>query len=102
MGFRFRRSMRLLPGIRINLSKTGASLTAGVRGAHVNIGKTGVHETIGIPGTGLSYRTGNLAKAGTSPKTPAQPRYSAGLVRFIIFMVFVVLVSGVIIAVHAN
>lgn len=93
MGFRFRRSMRLLPGIRINLSKTGTSLTAGVRGAH---------ETIGIPGTGLSCRTGNLAKTGTSPKTPSQPRYSAGLVRFIIFMVFVVLVSGVIIDVHAS
>ena len=55
MGFRFRRSIRLLPGIRVNLGKRGASLSLGRRGAHVTIGPTGTRTTVGLPGTGLSY-----------------------------------------------
>ena len=53
--FRFRRSIRLLPGLRLNIGKRSASLSMGVRGAHVTLGKTGVRTTVGIPGTGLSY-----------------------------------------------
>ncbi len=55
MGFRFRRSLRLAPGIRINLSKTGASLSLGRRGATLNFSGRGTKATIGLPGTGLSY-----------------------------------------------
>jgi hypothetical protein len=55
MGFRFRRSFRLLPGIRVNLGKRGASVSLGRRGAHVTIGPTGTRTTVGLPGTGLSY-----------------------------------------------
>ncbi len=55
MGFRFRRSIKLLPGVKINLGKTGPSISVGPRGAKVTIGKTGVRETVGIPSTGLSY-----------------------------------------------
>ena len=54
MGFRFRRSIRLLPGVRINLSKTGPSLTAGVRGVTTNISSKGMRNTASLPGTGLS------------------------------------------------
>lgn len=55
--FRFRKSFSVLPGIKINLSKTGVSTSLGGHGATVNIGKNGPNATIGIPGTGLSYRT---------------------------------------------
>jgi hypothetical protein len=55
MGFRFHRSIKLLPGIRINLGKRGVSTSIGVRGAHVTFGKTGTRTTIGLPGSGLSY-----------------------------------------------
>jgi len=55
MGFRFRRSIRILPGIRLNLSKSGVSTSIGVRGAHVTLGHGKVRETVGLPGTGLSY-----------------------------------------------
>lgn len=55
MGFRFRRSIRILPGLRVNLGKRGASLSVGVRGAHVTVGPTGTRTTVGLPGTGLSY-----------------------------------------------
>jgi len=55
MGFRFRRSIRILPGIRLNVSKSGVSTSVGVRGAHVTLGHGKVRETVGLPGTGLSY-----------------------------------------------
>jgi hypothetical protein len=57
MGFRFRRSLRLAPGLRLNLSKTGLSATLGRPGASVNVGRRGVRGTVGLPGTGLSYET---------------------------------------------
>lgn len=57
MGFRFGRSMRLIPGVRLNFSKSGVSASFGVRGASVTVGGRGTHLNLGIPGTGLSYRT---------------------------------------------
>lgn len=56
MGFRFQKRISILPGVRINLSKSGASASIGPRGADVNIGKDGITANAGIPGTGLSYR----------------------------------------------
>ena len=55
MGFRFRRSIRLLPGVKLNLSKSGVSVSLGGKGASFNIGPRGTRTTVGIPGTGLSY-----------------------------------------------
>lgn len=55
MGFRFHKTARLLPGLRLHFSKTGASLSLGKRGATVNLGKDGVKTTVGAPGTGMSY-----------------------------------------------
>jgi hypothetical protein len=55
-GLRFQKRLKLLPGVRINLSKSGASASIGPKGADVNIGPHGVTTNAGIPGTGLSYR----------------------------------------------
>lgn len=55
--FRFRRSKSFLGGLlKVNLSKTGISLTGGLPGAHVTLGRTGTVASIGVPGTGLSFR----------------------------------------------
>jgi hypothetical protein len=56
MGFRFSRRVSILPGLKLNLSGSGVSLSAGVRGAHINLGPRGLYGSAGIPGTGLSYR----------------------------------------------
>ena len=53
--FRFRRSFRIAPGLRLNIGKRSTSVSVGVRGAHVTIGNTGTRTTVGVPGTGLSY-----------------------------------------------
>jgi hypothetical protein len=44
----------VLPGLRVNLSKSGASLSVGVRGAHLTLGKRS-RVTVGLPGSGLSW-----------------------------------------------
>ena len=56
MGLRFRRSVKLAPGIRMNFSGSGVSWTLGPRGASVGIGKRGTYLNSGIPGTGLYAR----------------------------------------------
>jgi hypothetical protein len=59
MGLRFRKNIRLLPGVRLNLSKSGASMSLGGRGLTYNIGRKGTRATVGLPGTGLSHSTYN-------------------------------------------
>lgn len=55
MGFRFRRSVQVVPGIRLNFSRSGPSVSLGVRGFHYTLGSRGTRVTAGIPGTGLSW-----------------------------------------------
>lgn len=57
MALRFRKTITLAPGLRLNLGKRGASLSAGPRGASVTFGRNGLFGNVGLPGTGLSYRT---------------------------------------------
>ncbi|MGA3294266.1 MAG: DUF4236 domain-containing protein [Candidatus Acidiferrales bacterium] len=56
MGWRFRKSFRVLPGVRLNLSKSGLSATVGVAPFHVNVGPRGVYGDVSIPGTGIYNR----------------------------------------------
>lgn len=65
MGFRFRKSVSIIPGLRVNFSNGAPSLSIGPRGASVSIGKQGSHANLGLPGTGLSYRS-RLDKAARS------------------------------------
>lgn len=57
MSFRFRRSIKLLPGIRMNLSGSGASISVGGNGATMSFSSRGARATFGIPGSGLSHST---------------------------------------------
>lgn len=68
MGFRFHRSISILPGLRANLSRSGASVSVGRRGATVTTGRRGTFASIGIPGSGLSYRQ----RLGRAPAVTAR------------------------------
>jgi len=57
MGLRFRKSIKLAPGVRMNLGMRGVGFSVGPRGASVSVSSRGVYGNAGIPGTGLSYRT---------------------------------------------
>ena len=67
MGLRFRKSIRLVPGLKLNLSKKGlSSLSVGGKGMTYNIGRKGTRTTGSLPGSGLSYsHYEKYGKAGT-------------------------------------
>lgn len=78
MGFlRFRRSFKVIPGIRLILSKGGVSTSVGRRGALLTFGPRGTRMTVGMPGAGASgfARPASAAKRNTRLfPLPAPPR----------------------------
>ena len=74
MGFRFNRRIRIAPGIRLNLSKSGLSTSVGGRGAWFTFGRRRPRATISLPGTGLSYSEslGGPPPAGSAPLVTTQ------------------------------
>ncbi len=77
MAFRFRLSKRILPGVRLNLSKSGASVSLGRRGFWYTIGQKGTRTTVGIPGTGLSWTEYNSydPRQGSPGQSVARERH---------------------------
>lgn len=63
MGWRFHKSFKIAPGIRLNVEKKSSSISFGPRGAKITVGTRGTHVTAGIPGTGL-YDTEKLGSSG--------------------------------------
>lgn len=55
MGWRFRKTVKILPGVRLNISRSGIGTTLGPNGASINLGNRGTRITVGIPGTGISH-----------------------------------------------
>lgn len=56
MGLRFRKSVTLCKGVKLNFGKTGMSVSAGVPGFRKTINTKGqVTTSVGIPGTGIYY-----------------------------------------------
>lgn len=67
MGIRFRKRIRLAPGLHLNLSGSGLSMSAGPQGASMTFGgRRGTHMNAGIPGTGLYARERVGASAAPS------------------------------------
>ena len=83
MGFRMRKSFRIAKGVRVNLSKSGIGMSAGVKGARYSVHSSGRRTTsVGIPGTGLGYvsskgggrRSTSSRSAASQPVAMAAPR----------------------------
>lgn len=64
MSFRFYRRVKIAPGLTLNLSKRGVSLSAGVPGAKMTFSSRGIRQTVGIPGTGLFYTKQGTLSSG--------------------------------------
>lgn len=70
MGFRFRKSIKLAPGIKLNFNKKSTGLTFGGKGFHYTVNNKGKRTaSMGIPGTGLSY---SATSGGEKPKKKYQ------------------------------
>ena len=98
--FRFRRSVKIAPGLRLNINKKSVGMSAGVRGARYSINSSGRRtSSVGIPGTGLSYRTQHsgdhpkvtdAADPVTENKIPSPTRLLASLVGWLTLLAFVI------------
>lgn len=56
MAFRARKSFKIAKGVRLNVSKGGVGMSAGVKGARYSTHSSGRKTTyVGVPGSGLSY-----------------------------------------------
>lgn len=62
MGLRFRKSVKIAPGVRLNIGKKSVGISAGVKGYRKSINSSGrVTTSIGTPVAGVSYvKTENL------------------------------------------
>ena len=73
MAFRFRKSVRIMPGLKVNFSSSGTSVTVGPKGFTTTYSKRGKFRNISIPGTGLSTRY-KIDSAGNKKRSSAQTR----------------------------
>lgn len=56
MGFRFRKSFKIAPGIKVNFNKKSTGVTFGGKGFHYTVNSKGKKTaSVGIPGSGLYY-----------------------------------------------
>lgn len=70
MPFRFQRRFRAGP-FRMNLSKRGASMSVGTKGAWFTTGNGRQRVSVGIPGTGLGWYRQRPWPQSPTPSTPA-------------------------------
>ena len=81
MGFRFRKSIKLAPRMRLNVGKKSVGVSVGGKGARISTNtRSGTRVTVSSPGTGLSYSqkiggraspSGAHARASSTPLLPA-------------------------------
>lgn len=80
MSWRFRQSFKIIPGLKLNLSKSGLSASIGGAPLTLNLGPRGLYGTASIPGTGISFR--QHLSGGSPAHTPdgsyAPPRLPVG------------------------
>lgn len=66
MGFRFKKSKQIAPGVRVNFNKKSTSVTFGGKGVHHTINSNGKKTTsAGIPGSGLYYTSSSGGGGGS-------------------------------------
>lgn len=110
MGWRFRKSFKILPGVKLNINKKSIGVTFGGKGVHYTVNSKGKHTaSVGIPGTGLYYTESHTKKKKSAPASnygnnhitnssspkPKKP-FGCGtvLITFVCCMIFAGIVSG--------
>jgi Protein of unknown function (DUF4236) len=76
MGWRFQKPVKVIPGVTMNLSKSGVSTSLEVSGARVTLGHGQTRVTTGLPGTGLSQT--EFYKEAPLPAPTSSVRASEG------------------------
>ena len=58
MGTRYRKSIKVAPGVKVNVGKKSVGISVGNEFSGISVNsKTGAHARVSAPGTGMSYTT---------------------------------------------
>ena len=101
MGWRFRKSVKILPGVRLNFGKGGlTSTTLGGRRFKTNVGGRGVKHTVSVPGTGVSYQTdagrGGASNPNSRKRDPAAPSNSGSPLLILVAVLLVLVLLAIV------
>lgn len=99
MGFRFRKSFKVAPGVKLNLGKKSAGVSVGGKGFRKSFSTSGRSTTsVGIPGTGLSYvsTSGNSSNSKRSSSKgnnnmSSSKKGGCGIIAIPIFIVLLII-----------
>ena len=93
MGWTFRKRIRVLSGITLNVSKSGVSTTIGPKGARLTVGgKRGPRVTTSIPGTGISYSQ-TIAEGRRIAASPPRKRVGSRVFVLLVLLLGTIAVS---------
>ena len=105
MAWRFRRTVKIAPGIRLNLNKRGPSIRVGPKGVGATVGPRSARVSAGIPGTGFyaykqvgyagGRRSTSVAQVDPSgPPIPRGERFPGGWAALSAVLTFFAIVAG--------
>jgi Protein of unknown function (DUF4236) len=94
MRLRFRKRIKIAPGIHINLSKSGISTSVGVKGASVTYGQGKKRTNLGIPGSGLSINTVERVERAQSAESNGQISTLEGAVVIVLKVIIGIVIFG--------
>lgn len=91
---RFRKRIKVAPGVSLNVGKKSAGVRVGGRGYGISSNtRTGTRATVGIPGSGISYSK----KLSSNPSTTERdPEATATAITSLVVVVIVVILAVVI------
>ncbi|MGH2622854.1 MAG: DUF4236 domain-containing protein [Sphingobacterium sp.] len=75
MAWKFRRRVKIIPGVHLNFSKTGISTSIGIKGMGMTFGSSGTYLNTSIPGLGIYNREKLSNKPERSPLRPVLKPY---------------------------
>lgn len=82
MAIRFRKSIKIAPGVKLNIGKKSASVSIGIKGMRTTFNTNGKQTTsVGIPGTGI-YQTQTTRFADVPREMPRKRKKKGLLKRF--------------------
>ena len=92
MGLRFRKSIKVAPGVRVNVGKKSASVSIGGKRARYTVSTSGrTTSSASIPGTGLSYvstsgptKKKQTASVGSGRSYPSRSAKACGIIMLVL------------------
>lgn len=90
MGLRFRKSVKLAPGVKLNFNKKSTGVTFGGKGVHYTVNSNGKStSSVGIPGTGISY-----SSTSSNKKSKSSSKKNGGCMKYGLIALLVLFILG--------